>query len=129
MSILNEINIDNKVLVKGFNYTDKLSSIEFNGFKICVAHCFYNNEKFGGENHNLLPEDALKLGYQAYILGHDHSPYEDIKNSAFQIIRPGSLMRGSSHEYNLKRMVEAIEFDSDSLQFEHIQVPCDKRIS
>ena len=126
VNILGELNIDDKVLVKGFNYTDNLSSKEFNGFKVCVAHCFYNNERFGGTNHNLNPEDALKLGYQAYVLGHDHTPYPDVENSAFKVIRPGSLMRGSSHEYNLKRGIEVVEFDSDSLQFTHLPLPCDK---
>lgn len=125
MKILKEINIDNKVLIRGFNYCDSLSSSEFNGFKICVAHCFYNNEKFGGTTHNIQPEDGLKLGYNAYVLGHDHTPYPDIANSAFQVIRPGSLTRGSSHEYNLKRNVEVIEFDTDTLQFHHIPFPCD----
>ena len=126
MNILGEINIDDKILIKGFNYTDNLFSSEFNGFKICVAHCFYNNERFGGTHHNILPEDALKLGYQAYVLGHDHTPYPDVENSAFKVIRPGSLMRGSSHEYNLKRGIEVVEFDTETLQFNHLPLPCDK---
>ena len=52
--------------------------------QICVAHCFYE-DNFAQE-HNLHIKDILELGYDYYILGHDHTPYELISDINYKVI-------------------------------------------
>lgn len=69
---------------------------------ILVAHVFFD---MGFDADNLKADDAVKLGHDYYVLGHDHVPYdvETLKSPMPQkVVRPGSFMRASSHEYNVK---------------------------
>lgn len=114
---------DGDVMVKGFDYTTPISPLESNSYKVCVAHQYYNTPLF---KTYIKPEDALKLGYNAYVLGHDHSVYDDIKNDKYTVIRAGSISRGTSHSSNLLRDVYVTVFDTVTKNFERIVLPTQK---
>lgn len=110
---LDEIDIETKegykVYLKGFDYPEELDSINKDGIKICVAHRYF-------ENYNedyITKEDIEKLGYHIYILGHDHVSYKPQRVGNRYLIRPGSLTRGTSHNYQLERdvVVDGIVFN------------------
>lgn len=91
--------------------------------QICVAHCFYEDPF--AEEHNLHVKDILELGYDYYILGHDHTPYEDVKIGESTIYRPGSLTRGTANDKQLTRdNVYILEYDTVLDEFKRIAVPC-----
>ena len=95
------------------------------GYKVLVGHCFYENERFGGAgNGNLTKEKCKDLGYNVYILGHDHTPYETIKELTYEVIRPGSLMRGTSKTCNLYRKVNVEILDTNTFTWEEREIPC-----
>ena len=91
--------------------------------KICVAHCFYEDNF--AQDHNLHIKDILELGYDYYVLGHDHTPYEDTKVGDSIIYRPGSLTRGTANDKQLTRdNVFILEYDTELDLFSKIAVPC-----
>jgi len=97
---------------------------QFNSYNICVAHAFYENEKFGGiGNGNLTYDKCKELGYNAYVLGHDHVPYADIDEPLFKVIRPGAMTRGTSKTCNLYRKVNVSVFDLDSHKWSLAEIP------
>lgn len=120
---LNEITIDN-VHVVGVDFNkDFIQEEEYNKYSICVAHCFYENEMMGGTgNGNLTHEKCINLGYQAYVLGHDHTPYPTLNEKGYSVIRPGSLTRGTSKTCNLYRKVNVAVFDTTLLSWSEIEV-------
>ena len=132
LGLLNNIGLikylDNMVLgqvsIKGFPYWQKMVKAEGDSSKkICVAHCFYEDPF--AEEHNLHVKDILELGYDYYILGHDHTPYEDVKIGESTIYRPGSLTRGTANDKQLIRdNVYVLEYDTVLDEFERIAVPC-----
>ena len=67
---------------------------------MCIAHRFYN---YNLSEYTLHDKNIEFLDYDLYVLGHDHVcyPNEEFKGKVIQ--RPGSLMRGTSHSYNLTR--------------------------
>ena len=66
---------------------------------ICVMHRYFEKKLF----KNCLDRNQLsQLGYQVYVTGHDHQPYNTMKFDDFTLIRPGRLMRGTSDKYNLE---------------------------
>jgi len=108
----NEINLligEGKVCIKGIHYPDDIPKSEVGGLNICVAHRFYN---YSFSESTLKKVDIKNLGYDYYILGHDHVPYNDIVEENQVIVRPGALLRGTKHEYNLSReiFVEGFKF-------------------
>ena len=114
------------VVIKGFDYTSPITKNEdTNHYMVCVAHQYYNTPLY---KSYIKPEDALSLNYQAYVLGHDHSVYDNISNDKFTIVRPGSLSRGTAHSANLLRDVYADIFDTTTKTFERITVPTQKAI-
>lgn len=95
-----------------------------NKYNICVAHAFYENERFGGTgNSNLTDEKCVDLGYNAYVLGHDHSPYDIIDIHNYKVIRTGSLTRGTSKTCNLYRKVKVSVFDISTLEWTEVEIP------
>ena len=66
------------------------------------------------------------MNYQAYVLGHDHTVYDDIVNEKFKVIRPGSLSRGTAHSSNLLRDIYAVIFDTVTKTFTRIEIPAQK---
>ena len=120
---LDKLEVDN-ILIRGFHYWQ---DIEVNNTKdkkvLCIAHCFYE-DPFSQE-HNLHPEDILRTGYNYYILGHDHTPHEDIKVGESIIYRPGSLTRGTANDKQLTRdNVSILEYDTELDNFKKINIPC-----
>lgn len=113
---LDKLTVDN-VYIKGVDYNKDFPQCEeYCKYSICVAHCFYENERFGGiGNGNLTHQKCIDLGYTAYVLGHDHTPYETVVISGYYVIRPGSLTRGTSKTCNLYRKVTVAVFDTESL--------------
>lgn len=87
---------------------------DFRQYNILVCHKFWN---VPSDKDSLLKSDLERLGYNMYICGHDHVVYDPEKvpynGGAATIIRPGSFMRGSSHQYNTRRLVyfDIIEFN------------------
>ena len=112
------------VVIKGFDYTTPITPNDGKGsYNVCVANQYYNKPLY---KHYIKPEDALGLSYNAYVLGHDHSVYDDISNDKFQVIRPGSLSRGTAHSSNLMRDVYAVIFDTTTKTFTRITIPTQK---
>jgi len=105
MKSFGEINVCVKgknINIKGFHYPDSIVKAKKNGLNICVAHRFYN---YDFSESTLKRQDIEDLAYDYYILGHDHVPYDDVEVGDQVIIRPGALLRGTKHEYNLNRAI------------------------
>ena len=113
------------VRIVGVDYGKPFDKIKFESqYNILVGHCFYENEMFGNnENGNLTHEKCLELGYDVYILGHDHTYYPTIDMGEYKVIRPGSLLRGTSKTCNLYRNVIVDVFDTTTKEWEEIIVP------
>lgn len=120
--------------IVGVDYNKDFKPIEYQSlYNICVAHCFYENERFGGiGNANLTCEKCRNLGYNAYVLGHDHVPYDELNikifpdnpynDSIFKVIRPGSLTRGTSKTCNLYRKVEVVIFNTETKEWNYKEI-------
>ena len=52
----------------------------------------------------LSEDDAKELGYRVYFLGHDHTFYGITEKEGYVVVRPGSLLRNSSHVQQTKRI-------------------------
>lgn len=90
--------------IHGFHYPEDITPAtaleQDSKINICVAHKFY---KVGHKiEETLLAEDIDKLGYNIYVLGHDHVPYDLVNHNGAYIVRPGRFMRGTSDNYNLE---------------------------
>ena len=126
---LQHYEVEGKVVIEGSHFWQaipKASQVTTTAIpmkKICVAHCFYE-DKFA-EEHNLHIRDIINLGYDYYIFGHDHTPYEDIKIEDTTIYRIGSLTRGTANENQLIRdQVYILEYDTILDSFRRIPIPC-----
>ena len=90
-----------EVVLHGFDYPEELTKAPDNGkYNVCVAHRFYN---YNLSEYTLREKHVKHLGYSAMLLGHDHQIYDPLRVGETLIIRPGSLMRGTTHSYNLTR--------------------------
>ena len=126
---LQHYEVEGKVVIEGNHFWQaipKASQVTTTAIpmkKICVAHYFYE-DKFA-EEHNLHISDIINLGYDYYIFGHDHTPYEDIKIGDATIYRIGSLTRGTANENQLIRdQVYILEYDTILDSFRRIPIPC-----
>ena len=121
---LDEITIDN-IYIKGIDFgKDFIPNDNTTYYSILVGHCFYENERFGGMgNGNLTKQKCLDLNYKAYVLGHDHTPYDIVDEINYKVIRPGSLIRGTSKTCNLYRKVTVAIFDSSINSWEYREIP------
>lgn len=93
------------VCLKGFDYPETLTPAQNQDWarvSVCVAHRFYESPLDVG---SIKQEDLVNLGYQAYVLGHDHVSYDPLAIGGRLLLRPGGMMRGTSHGYNLSRDV------------------------
>lgn len=121
---LDYLEVDNKVAITGVHYTQPIPEAkETDMVKILCAHVFFE-DKFA-QSHNLHVEDCVKLKYDYYVLGHDHTPYEDFKAKTFTVFRIGSISRGTANEQQLIRdNINILEYDTDLGIFSKIPVPC-----
>lgn len=133
--VLEKLNIDRrivinkKVLITPVGFMDKLvkanSKAEIN---ILVAHLFYNVSEYFGNEHTLTNDIIKELGYSAIFLGHDHINYPIVRMHGTDIVRPGSLMRGTAHNYNFGREVgfyvlhDPANYESENYEFVKIPV-------
>lgn len=121
---LNELIIDNKVFIKGFDYSTPVQRNKHPElYSICVAHIFFNYGPLA-KGLEILPEQLEPLGYNAYCLGHDHQAYEPYTYKDRTVYRCGSLSRGTSHSSNIYRKVLVQVFDVDTRTFDVLEVPC-----
>lgn len=96
--------------------------IDTNNEKILIGHNYYEMDLTPKESFT--KEDITKLNYKLVFLGHDHKPYEEefIGNSI--LIRMGSLTRIDAQEYNKTRKIYYYQLDSETLEYEKLEVPC-----
>lgn len=106
INLNSRIVINNKTLITPVDYVEyPTPAYEKAKYNILVAHMFYNSsELFAAGKHNIKEEDVKKWGYDCMFLGHDHVPYPIMRVGKTDILRPGSVMRATSHEYNYERM-------------------------
>ena len=119
----------------GVDYMKDFPKLHFvdDAYNIIVAHSFFEDNFYGAKGNENLTIEAIQnvLGkYDAVVLGHDHSPYPIIDidntlthNSKTKIIRPGSLMRGTSHTCQVNRIPQVAVFDTNTLNWEYVQIP------
>lgn len=103
------------------------------GYNIIVAHSFFEDDFYGAEGNTNLTIDAINnhLGaYDAVVLGHDHAPYDTIfldnpisMTKRTMIIRPGSMMRGTSHTCQVNRIPRVAVFNTRDLSWKYEQIP------
>ena len=122
-----------EIVVRGVDYGHDFPVImNSNDYNIIVAHSFFEDDFYGSTgNHNLTIEAINNhLGkYDAAVLGHDHAEYAmlDIRNPITltentKIIRPGSLLRGTSHTCQVNRIPKVAIFDCDSLNWTYQEI-------
>ena len=126
---LQHYEVEGRVVIEGSHYTQpipkasQLTSTLQPMKKICVAHCFY--EDSFAQEHNLKIQDCLNLGYDYYVLGHDHTPYPVVETTNYKVYRPGSISRGTANENQLARdKVFFLEYDTVLDTFTEISIPC-----
>ena len=97
--------INRKVMITPVDYTEyppKASDVAETN--ILLAHMFFNMSNYiADERHNLSKDDVNKLGYDVVFLGHDHEEYPTVRCGKSLVVRSGSLLRGTSHNYNFQR--------------------------
>lgn len=127
---LEHLELEGKVVIEGFHYTSaiqppkQLTSTAIPMKTICAAHVFYEDNF--AEHHNLHIKDCLDLGYDYYVLGHDHTPYETVETTKYKVYRPGSLSRGTANDKQLTRdHVYILEYDTVLDEFTKIPIPCE----
>ena len=109
------------VKITGFSYTETPTpNVNAEGYSIALLHRFYESG-FGEEP--ITEEQVVSLGYNTYIFGHDHRPYQTkVISDTIKVIRPGSLARNSSDQYNRIRKPRILVFDTDTLSFYYEEV-------
>lgn len=111
--------------IVGYHYPEKIPELTSGRYTMCCAHRYFE-QSFG--EFSLNREDLTTLGYNAYILGHDHVPYDTIASGQWILVRPGSLCRNSSDGYNKLRGPRVLEFDTDSLEAVFVDVPYERDV-
>lgn len=98
------------VEISGFDYSKQIKPSVYEN-ECCVAHCFFDfdflNAKLDSSDtfdDRISDEEAKELGYKVYFLGHDHTFYGVTKKDGYVVVRPGSLLRNSSHVQQTKRI-------------------------
>lgn len=110
-----------------YNYTELTPELpkpmDKSMYNVLVGHYFYDLG-FGDVEHTLSKEQCSQLGYNAYLLGHDHAPYSPIKTKDYEVHRPGSLSRGTSQTCHINRdNIQVIIMDTKSHTFDYVDLP------
>lgn len=97
--------INNKILITPVDYTEYPPEADKNAtYNILLCHMFVNASSYiADEKHNLTTKDIEKLKYDMIFAGHDHEEYPMMEIGKSLVIRNGSLLRGTSHNYNFTR--------------------------
>lgn len=94
-----------KALVSAFDYTQEITPAD-NSFtsNILLAHMFFNQSGvLADESQNISREKMATLGYDVAFLGHDHEEYNPFICGNTLVVRSGSLVRSTAHDYNFTR--------------------------
>ena len=94
--------------------------------EIILGHCFYENEldpEFSASK-DMLKDDKCKF----MILGHDHAPSPEREIEGFKLLRPGSLCRDNSKEYNLDEFGTRVGFIEMEIDEKKGEIISQKRI-
>lgn len=135
-NILEHINLNTRIVI---NKNILLTPVDYIQYPPCanknyainilLAHMFFNKTEFiADKNHNLSINDVKKLNYDFIFLGHDHEEYKPIKVKNSYIYRQGSVLRGTSHNYNFKRnpcfliLSDLINFNANKIKRISIKV-------
>lgn len=116
--------INNKILVTPVDYTEYPPEADKNAkINILLCHMFINASSFlADEKHNLTTKDLEKLHYDVVYAGHDHQEYPIMEIGGSIVIRNGSLLRGTSHDYNFTRQPNFIVLtDLDNINKDTIE--------
>ena len=93
---------------------------------ILLAHMFYAKSGVMGDDvQNISKQRMETLGYDMAFLGHDHEPYDAVVCGKTTVVRTGSVMRGTSHDYNFTREPSFIIVDDifNPTVFRKITIP------
>lgn len=124
-----------KFNIYGVDYNQNFPKLlnHSDSYNIIVAHSFFEDDFYGAEGNTNLTIDAIRnyLGcYDAVVLGHDHAPYNMLQienrismSKKTMIVRPGSLMRGTSHTCQVNRIPQVAVFDTNDLSWKYESLP------
>lgn len=124
--VRNIFTIDNTTVYL-YNYTELTPNLpkplDLNTYNILVGHYFYDIG-FGDDDHTLTRDQCKDLQYNAYLLGHDHTPYTPVKRDGYEVHRPGSLSRGTSQTCQINRdSIQITVFDTTTHTFTYLDLP------
>ena len=124
IQILDSLTVDD-VYIKGCHFPESPQpNTQSDLYSILLLHRFYES---GFNETPITKEDAIDLGYDTYILGHDHRPYHTVEietdTQSIKVLRPGSLARNSSEQYNRLRKPRILILDTDTKLFHYEEVP------
>lgn len=108
---------DKDLVVNATHYSEDIapvSEVGMGDYNVMCAHMFYN---YGKIKDSISKEQVKNLGYDLYALGHDHILYPNEKVGKQIVLRPGSLTRGTSHQYHLTRevSVDVLHYDGKAV--------------
>ena len=115
--------------IYGVDYGHDFPKLESNpsNFNIIVAHSFFEDRFYGAEGNSNLTESAIEqLGqYDLVVLGHDHAAYPitTANNGKTIVVRPGSLLRGTSHTCQINRIPQVAVLDTETLECKYEVLP------
>lgn len=123
ISLLDTLEIDD-VRIVGCHYSKEPEQNKNDDiYSILLLHKFYES---GFGEIPVTREDAINLGYDTYILGHDHKPYSTqvirYGLKTIQVYRTGSLARNSSDQYNRIRIPRFLVFNTEDKSYEYVNV-------
>ena len=106
--------------LKPFNAGDLLHNIKC---KVMCGHYFYLNG-FNDMPHTISPDMCKELNYNYYFLGHDHTPYDPLVKTNYEVHRPGSFSRATSDTCQVNRdNIQICIFDTDTHKVEYKDIP------
>lgn len=121
---------DDIIEISGFDYAMPLEKSTKRN-ECCVAHTFFGFDFLNAslnttENHTdrISEEQAKDLGYKVYFLGHDHTYYGVTNKFDYKVVRPGSLLRNSSHTQQTNRIpcFYHVKKSNDDFEFKQVEV-------
>lgn len=116
-----ELVIDDTVF-KCYNYPEEVEPKSTDKYEVCVAHLYY---EFNLAHDSLQADDLKRLGYDAMVLGHYHTPCDTETIHCTKLYRPGSLSRCTSEPYNKLRTPRALLFNCNNHKACYIEVACE----
>jgi predicted phosphodiesterase len=91
-----------------FAYDIEIKTSPRSEHSVLLGHCFY--ESTLEPAYSISEEEVANSGYKYIMLGHDHKPYKPVQAGNTRLLRFGSLCRNTSHEYQVQRMPEYLQF-------------------